>query len=61
MAIDRALEMYQKKGYSDKLIHQHILSICICNAFTYGLQRNGIMEGCEYAILLTISPRCSRE
>lgn len=27
MAIDRALETYQKKGYSDEWIHQRILSI----------------------------------
>lgn len=34
IAIDRALETYQKKGYSDEWIHQRILSIRIRNALT---------------------------
>ena len=34
LAIDRALETYQKKGYSDKWIHQRILSIRVRNALT---------------------------
>lgn len=33
-AIDRALETYQKKGYSDEWIHQRILSIRVRNALT---------------------------
>lgn len=32
--IDRALETYQKKGYSDEWIHQRILSIRVRNALT---------------------------
>ena len=34
LAIDRALETYQKKGYSDEWIHQRILSIRVRNALT---------------------------
>lgn len=51
IAIDRALETYQKKGYSDEWIHQRILSIRIRNALTDEWQRNGVQEGREYAIL----------
>ena len=51
IAIDRALETYQKKGYSDEWIHQRILSIRIRNALTDEWQKNGVQEGREYAIL----------
>jgi len=51
IAIDRALETYQKKGYGDEWIHQRILSIRIRNALTDEWQRNGVQEGREYAIL----------
>ena len=51
IAIDRALETYQKKGYSDEWIHQRILSIRVRNALTDEWQRNGVQEGREYAIL----------
>ena len=51
LAIDRALETYQKKGYSDEWIHQRILSIRVRNALTDEWQRNGVQEGREYAIL----------
>lgn len=51
IAIDRALETYQKKGYSDEWIHQRILSIRIRNALTDEWQKNGIQKGIEYAIL----------
>lgn len=51
IAIDRALETYQKKGYSDEWIHQRLLSIRIRNALTDEWQRNGVQEGREYAIL----------
>lgn len=51
MAIDRALETYQKKEYSNEWIHQRILSIRIRNALTDEWQKNGVQEGCEYAIL----------
>ena len=51
MAIDRALETYQKKGYSDEWIHQRILSIRVRNALTDEWQKNGVQKGVEYAIL----------
>ena len=51
LAIDRALETYQKKGYSDEWIHQRILSIRIRNALTDEWQKNGVQKGIEYAIL----------
>ena len=51
IAIDRALETYQKKGYSDEWIHQRILSIRIRNALTDEWQKNGVQKGIEYAIL----------
>lgn len=50
-AIDRALETYQKKGYSDEWIHQRILSIRVRNAITDEWQKNGVQQGREYAIL----------
>ena len=61
IAIDRALETYQKKGYSDEWIHQRILSIRIRNALTDEWQKNGVQEGREYAILPMKSPRRGQE
>ena len=51
LAIDRALEIYQKKGYSDEWIHQRILSIRVRNALTDEWQKSGVQKGVEYAIL----------
>ena len=51
LAIDRALETYQKKGYSDEWIHQRILSIRVRNALTDEWQKGGVQKGVEYAIL----------
>jgi len=51
MAINRALETYQKKGYSDEWIHQRLLSIRIRNALTDEWQMHGVQIGREYAIL----------
>ena len=50
-AIDRALETYQKKGYSDEWIHQRILAIRVRNALTDEWQKRGVQKGREYAIL----------
>lgn len=50
-AIGRALETYQKKGYSDEWIHQRILSIRVRNALTDEWQKSGVQQGREYAIL----------
>lgn len=51
LAIDRALETYQKKGYSDEWIHQRILSIRIRNNLTEEWDKRGVKKGLEYAIL----------
>lgn len=50
-AIDRALETYQKKGYSEDWIHQRILSIRVRNELTAEWQARGVEKGREYAIL----------
>lgn len=50
-AIDRALETYQRKGYSDEWIHQRLLSIRVRNALTEEWQKNGVQKGREFAIL----------
>jgi len=50
-AIDRALQTYQKKGYSDEWIHQRLLAIRVRNALTDEWQKNGVQQGREYAIL----------
>ena len=50
-SIHRALEIYQKKGYSDEWIHQRLLSIRVRNALTDEWQKSGVRKGVEYAIL----------
>ena len=51
LAIDRALETYQKKGYSEEWIHQRLLSIRVRNALTDEWDKRGVEKGREYAIL----------
>ncbi len=51
LSIDRALETYQKKGYSNEWIHQRLLSIRVRNALTDEWQKSGVRKGVEYAIL----------
>lgn len=51
LAIDRALETYQKKGYSEEWIHQRLLSIRVRNALTDEWDKHGVEKGREYAIL----------
>ena len=51
LSIDRALDTYQKKGYSDEWIHQRLLSIRVRNALTDEWQKSGVRKGVEYAIL----------
>ena len=51
LAIDRALETYQKKGYSNDWIHQRILAIRVRNELTAEWQARGVEKGREYAIL----------
>ena len=49
--IDRALETYLKKGYSEEWVHQRLLSIRIRNELTDEWQKRGVQKGSEYAIL----------
>lgn len=51
LSIDRAVETYQKKGYSEEWIHQRILSIRVRNELTSEWQKRGVQQGAEYAIL----------
>ena len=51
LTIDRALETYLKKGYSEDWIHQRILSIRVRNELTAEWQARGVEQGREYAIL----------
>ena len=50
-AIDRALETYLKKGYSEEWVHQRILAIRIRNELTEEWKNRGVKKGKEYAIL----------
>ena len=51
LAIDRALETYLKKGYSEDWVHQRLLAIRIRNELTEEWEKRGVTEGREYAIL----------
>ena len=50
-AIDRALEIYLKKGYSEEWVHQRLLAIRIRNELTDEWSKRGVQKGKEYAIL----------
>ena len=50
-AIDRALDTYLKKGYSEEWIHQRLLAIRIRNELTDEWKKRGAQKGREYAIL----------
>lgn len=50
-AIDRALETYLKKGYTEEWVHQRLLAIRIRNELTEEWQKRGVEKGKEYAIL----------
>lgn len=50
-AIDRALETYLKKGYSEEWVHQRLLTIRIRNELTDEWKKCGVEKGREYAIL----------
>ena len=50
-AIDRALETYLKKGYSEEWVHQRLLTIRIRNELTDEWRKRGVQKGKEYAIL----------
>ena len=50
-AIDRALETYLKKGYSEEWVHQRLLAIRIRNELTDEWKKRGVEKGREFAIL----------
>ncbi|MCC2141438.1 MULTISPECIES: BRO-N domain-containing protein [Faecalibacterium] len=50
-AIDRALDTYLKKSYSEEWIHQRLLAIRIRNELTDEWKKRGVQKGKEYAIL----------
>lgn len=50
-AIDRALETYLKKGYSEEWVHQRLLAIRIRNELTDEWKKRGVQKRKEYAIL----------
>ena len=51
LAIDRAVEFYRRKGYSEKWINQRIKSIEVRKDLTDEWDRSGITESRDYAIL----------
>jgi hypothetical protein len=51
LAINRALETYLKKGYSESWVNQRLKSIEIRKGLTDEWDRGGIQKGLEYAIL----------
>jgi hypothetical protein len=50
-AIDRAVEIYRQKGYSEGWINQRLKSIEIRKGLTDEWNRTGVQKGLEYAIL----------
>ena len=51
LAIDRAVEFYRRKGYSEKWINQRIKSIEVRKDLTDEWDRSGITESRDFAIL----------
>ncbi|AMK15183.1 BRO family, N-terminal domain [Methanobrevibacter olleyae] len=51
LAIERSIETYRKKGYSEEWITQRIRSIETRKDLTAEWKRSGVKEGKEYAIL----------
>lgn len=54
ITINRALETYRKKGYSEEWINQRLKTIDIRKEFTDELKRTGITENKDFAILTNI-------
>ena len=51
LAMERAMETYLKKGYSEDWIRQRLMSIKIRNNLTDEWRKRGVKKGIEYAIL----------
>ena len=54
IGIDRMLEYYHRKGYSENWIHQRLKSIEVRKELTDEWERRGIKKGQEYATLTDI-------
>lgn len=54
IAINRALDIYRKKGYSEEWINQRLKTIDIRKEFTDELKEKGIKEAKDFAILTNI-------
>ena len=54
IAINRALDIYRKKGYSEEWINQRLKTIDIRKEFTDELKEKGISESKDFAILTNI-------
>lgn len=54
IAINRALDIYRKKGYSEEWINQRLKTIDIRKEFTDELKEKGIKDGKDFAILTNI-------
>ena len=51
LAIERAVDTYLKKGYSEEWVHQRLLAIRVRNDLTAEWDNRGVKKGVEYAIL----------
>lgn len=51
LAMNRAMETYLKKGYSEEWIRQRLMSIKVRNNLTDEWRNRGVKKGAEYAIL----------
>ena len=54
LAINRALDTYKRKGYSDEWINQRLKSIDVRKEFTNELKRSGINQNKDFATLTNI-------
>lgn len=54
IAINRALDIYRKKGYSEEWINQRLKTIDIRKEFTDELKEKGINSGKDFAMLTNI-------
>ena len=57
IAINRALDTYRKKGYSEEWINQRLKTIDIRKEFTDELKEKGISASKDFAILTNILPQ----
>lgn len=60
IGIDRMLEYYHRKGYSENWINQRLKSIEVRKELTDEWERRGVKKGAEYATLTDIIRRVGR-